>query len=211
MTSQRKMETAERKQQLTEVALGQLALNGYHKTTVSDVVKEAGVSQGTFYLYFRSKEEAALHIIEEGKTELLKVLEQGYRNEETTVEEMIESTIRLFYDFFSFAMEHRNLMILLFIKGYGADTPIHKAALETFNALERASQRNLERSRELHLLPQDTDIPMQASLITNMVTSTISSWLFGPGLDVNHTPGISAEKMARSAAMFGFYGIIGNK
>lgn len=30
---------------------------GYHNTKVSDIVKEAGIAQGTFYLYFKSKED----------------------------------------------------------------------------------------------------------------------------------------------------------
>ncbi|MBP2645709.1 MAG: transcriptional regulator, TetR family [Firmicutes bacterium] len=30
---------------------------GYHKTAISDIVKEIGVAQGTFYYYFKSKEE----------------------------------------------------------------------------------------------------------------------------------------------------------
>ncbi len=33
---------------------------GYDRTTVSDVVHEAGVAQGTFYLYFPSKKDAFL-------------------------------------------------------------------------------------------------------------------------------------------------------
>lgn len=33
---------------------------GYDRTTVSDVVREAGVAQGTFYLYFPSKKDAFL-------------------------------------------------------------------------------------------------------------------------------------------------------
>lgn len=31
--------------------------NGYHKTTVKDIVDKAGVSVGTFYLYFENKED----------------------------------------------------------------------------------------------------------------------------------------------------------
>jgi AcrR family transcriptional regulator len=31
--------------------------NGYHKTKVSNIVKRIGVTQGTFYYYFNSKEE----------------------------------------------------------------------------------------------------------------------------------------------------------
>ena len=31
--------------------------NGYHETAIRDIVKSIGVAQGTFYYYFKSKEE----------------------------------------------------------------------------------------------------------------------------------------------------------
>jgi AcrR family transcriptional regulator len=36
--------------------------NGFQKTRVSDIVREAKVAQGTFYLYFKSKDDIFLHI-----------------------------------------------------------------------------------------------------------------------------------------------------
>jgi AcrR family transcriptional regulator len=41
------------------LAAGQrcFARNGFHATTISDVVRESGVSQGTFYLYFHTKDD----------------------------------------------------------------------------------------------------------------------------------------------------------
>ncbi|MCD8503010.1 MAG: TetR/AcrR family transcriptional regulator [Bacillaceae bacterium] len=30
---------------------------GYEKTSVSQIVKETGIAQGTFYLYFKTKSE----------------------------------------------------------------------------------------------------------------------------------------------------------
>ncbi|MFZ4453193.1 TetR/AcrR family transcriptional regulator [Salibacterium aidingense] len=204
-----KPNTEERKRQLLDVALEQFALNGYHKTKVSDVVREADVSQGTFYWYFQSKEEAALDVINEGKQKVLAVIEQGYRREEAAVEEMAASTTNLFYDLFTFADDNRHLMILLFIKGYGADLAIRKAVAETYKAIEEAFRRNLERAMELELLPKQTEPEVQAALITNMITGTISRWLFGPNLDINYQSHITAEKMARYAAEFEFYGIAG--
>ena len=37
---------------------------GVANTTVSDIVKAAGVAQGTFYLYFASKDEAVLAVVQ---------------------------------------------------------------------------------------------------------------------------------------------------
>jgi TetR/AcrR family fatty acid metabolism transcriptional regulator len=50
----------ERKAQLLEAALRVFARQGFHAATVSDVAAEAGVSQGTVYHYFDSKESMLL-------------------------------------------------------------------------------------------------------------------------------------------------------
>jgi len=45
-----------RREQLLAAAREVLALNGYERTTVSSIATRAKVAQGTFYLYFPSKE-----------------------------------------------------------------------------------------------------------------------------------------------------------
>jgi len=47
----------ERRGQMLDAALRVFARRGYHATSVSDIVQEAAVARGTFYLYFRSKHE----------------------------------------------------------------------------------------------------------------------------------------------------------
>lgn len=46
-----------RRTELVNAALGLFAEKGVASTTVSDIVGRAGVAQGTFYLYFESKNE----------------------------------------------------------------------------------------------------------------------------------------------------------
>ena len=42
-------------EKLLNAAINLMSEKGYHRTTVADIVKAAGVAQGTFYLYFDSK------------------------------------------------------------------------------------------------------------------------------------------------------------
>ena len=44
------------KQLLREKAIELFSSNGYYQTKISDIVKEANVTQPTFYLYFESKD-----------------------------------------------------------------------------------------------------------------------------------------------------------
>ncbi|MFF2157058.1 TetR/AcrR family transcriptional regulator [Paenibacillus chitinolyticus] len=49
----------ERKQELLSAADSLFRIKGYERTAVSDIVKQVGVAQGTFYYYFKSKDELA--------------------------------------------------------------------------------------------------------------------------------------------------------
>ncbi len=49
---------------------------GYYRTTVDDIAREAGVAKGTVYLYFKSKVELLLNIIEAEHISLLDFLQE---------------------------------------------------------------------------------------------------------------------------------------
>ena len=44
-----------KKKLIVSAAIDSFLEKGIHKTTISDIVREAGIAQGTFYLYFTSK------------------------------------------------------------------------------------------------------------------------------------------------------------
>ena len=46
-----------RRQQILDAALRCFSRDGFHNTTTTDIVRESGVSQGTLYLYFATKED----------------------------------------------------------------------------------------------------------------------------------------------------------
>jgi TetR/AcrR family fatty acid metabolism transcriptional regulator len=61
---------------ITDAAISVFAEKGFNAARVSDVAREAGVADGTIYLYFRNKEDLLLSIFEEKMGELLAALEQ---------------------------------------------------------------------------------------------------------------------------------------
>lgn len=71
----------ERKAELVETARSVFRKKGYAETSVSDITREADVSSGLFYLYFKDKEEVfdavAESIVLEGYTIIKAILEQG--------------------------------------------------------------------------------------------------------------------------------------
>ena len=67
----------EKRDRITEAAISVFAEKGYRSSRVADVAREAGVADGTIYLYFRSKEELLLTIFEEKMEELLSELSEA--------------------------------------------------------------------------------------------------------------------------------------
>jgi Transcriptional regulator len=57
-------EYAERRDEILDVASKLFSMKGYQKSTVNDILNEVGIAKGTFYYYFKSKEEVLDAIIE---------------------------------------------------------------------------------------------------------------------------------------------------
>src|ERR1700730_2118185 len=60
----------DRRRQLMDFAARRFAQNGYHPTSVAEIVSGIGVGKGVFYWYFASKEELLIEILREAQYEL---------------------------------------------------------------------------------------------------------------------------------------------
>jgi AcrR family transcriptional regulator len=60
----------ERRRQLMDYAAQRFAENGYHPTSVAEIVDGLGVGKGVFYWYFDTKDDLFLAILREGQRDL---------------------------------------------------------------------------------------------------------------------------------------------
>ncbi|MGQ9531370.1 MAG: TetR/AcrR family transcriptional regulator [Desulfotomaculales bacterium] len=58
-------------QAILEAAIRVMAEHGYHNTQVARIAREAGVAEGTIYLYFKNKEDLLLSIFREKMSEFI--------------------------------------------------------------------------------------------------------------------------------------------
>ena len=98
----------DRRQQLMEYATARFAENGYHPTSVAEIVQGLGVGKGVFYWYFASKEELFLDILREAQRQLRRRQEAAIADEPDPVHR-IELGIRATMAYFD---EHRHLFNL---------------------------------------------------------------------------------------------------
>lgn len=68
-----------------EFAARQFAENGYHPTSVADIVDQLGVGKGVFYWYFESKEELFIEILKDAQLGLRRRQQQAIIKESDPV------------------------------------------------------------------------------------------------------------------------------
>jgi AcrR family transcriptional regulator len=93
------------RQRLLDAAETEFGVRGFHAASITDITQRAGVAQGTFYLYFPSKEEALRELVRHMGHELRQTLTTATAGaaDRLTVER------RGFEAFARFSLRHRNL------------------------------------------------------------------------------------------------------
>lgn len=80
----RREQVASKEEAIVEVAHGMLAAQGFAKTTMSDIAKQAGVAEGTLYLYFNNKEALARAVLAAFYRRLTATAQRGVEKADTT-------------------------------------------------------------------------------------------------------------------------------
>ncbi|OMF07187.1 TetR family transcriptional regulator [Paenibacillus amylolyticus] len=85
----------ERKNEILTVAMELFNSKGYENTSVSEIVRKVGVSQGTFYNYFQSKEDVLNAACERTLSSRLEAIHHLVENRDLKAREKL---IRIFMD-----------------------------------------------------------------------------------------------------------------
>ena len=94
------MDPAERKRNILQAAKVVFAEKGYHDAGVADIIKEAGIARGTFYLYFKSKAEVFSALVENIIQSVVEQLIQPSFDDESTILGIFKNNIEKLRSFF---------------------------------------------------------------------------------------------------------------
>lgn len=90
------------RQAIMEVARDHFERFGYKRTVIDDIVREVGIAKGTFYLYFKSKDQLFLEIVQELHREMMAwfagLFEQE-GNAEDQIRLLVEMSFQAFEDY----------------------------------------------------------------------------------------------------------------
>jgi len=74
--------------QIIEAAVDVIANNGYHASQVSKIAKQAGVADGTIYLYFKNKEDILVSVFKEKMGQFVEHIEVEISKEKYAIDKL---------------------------------------------------------------------------------------------------------------------------
>ncbi|MCX7738565.1 MAG: TetR/AcrR family transcriptional regulator [Hydrogenothermaceae bacterium] len=171
------------KERLIETAKELFSQKGYHETRVSDIVKKADVAQGTFYFYFKSKEDLFLNLIRKLHQELLEKLSK-YTTPEGSIEETIDNLI---VDFLSEVYKNKEIAQIFFGQLLGINEEFRELYIQKISDIQNILHRVLN-----NYLDPDT-----SQLLSTMILGFLRQLFFNCLINKN----FNLEHMIKRAKM----------
>ncbi|MFK2826269.1 TetR family transcriptional regulator [Bacillus sp. B190/17] len=150
---------------ILQAAIGVISEKGLDRTSITDIVKQAGVAQGTFYLYFPSKKDLIPAIAED----LLSLTLEKIKNETNQKHGFWEIVQTLIHETFELTKSYKDVIVLC----YSGLAIVHSMEKwETiytpyYSWLEKVLQSAVSKGEIISSL----DINWTARLIINVVES----------------------------------------
>ena len=135
---------------------------GIGDTTVRDIIRNTGLASGTFYNYFKNKEEVLIAALDEAAYDLAKILQKG-RKKANNLEEFIEFQVDPFFEMVSelpelFFILSTNLEV---VDRFTIQTPQMTLAIEDL-------KKDLELAIKNKIIP-DVDIDYFSAVFSSVV------------------------------------------
>ncbi len=116
IAERKEREKAERRQEILKAAKAVFFRNGFEHTSMEMIATESQLAKGTLYLYFKSKEELYVSLVEEGIALMSEMMNDAVEKC-NTVEEKLMATVEAYYDF---TVKHHDYMQIFMAVNIGA-------------------------------------------------------------------------------------------
>ena len=174
----RRLTREARREQILQAALTAFSRGGYHATHVADVIREAGIARGTFYLHFDSK-HAVFEALVDRTLQILLDVRPAETEPPVHGRADAEAILRMSYTtVFETLHHHRALMRLLFEEAVGLEKGFRtklEAHLRTWHTRIAETLRYFQRQEAARA---DLDADLAGDLILGMVERMARVHLF---------------------------------
>lgn len=181
--SERKGEVSREK--LLSAAERLFAANGYHGTTVSQIVSEVGLTQATYYLYFKSKEEILGEMIRTFDQQLAHFVDRGLQIRQKHISEVESYLFESYIGLFQLFSANKNVTKIVFNEGGKAE--------ELRSKIVNQISANMSENQSLGIIRAEIDTELLAELLVASIESIVTR--YGTDKDEEYSPEILGRSL----------------
>ena len=188
-TTRRTENEAVRREQILAAARKAFREKGFANTTISEIVKEAGVAQGTFYLYFPSKAHVVAALAQVLMDQMAPRMRAIYQPS-MSFEDMLRSLVRIMFEIGS---ENPDLCRLLHQGPESATEEFREMKAEIARPLHTDMVDMFQRAIDAgEMAPVDPEVTV-GLLSQFLVTAIHEAFVYGDGSDAQKIEQAAAE------------------
>ncbi len=141
---------AERRQHILTAARNVFAKRGYHQSTIDDIVAEAGVARGTFYLYFEDKRAVFSDLIDRFSAQVAMAIQRIETDDPSRpVADQARENIRAIV---GLALSERVMTKILFTDAVGIDSAFDRKLLTFYDSVVQLLTESLKEGQALGIV-----------------------------------------------------------
>ena len=173
ITNSQRSAVPDKREAILRAAIKVFARNGYFNSKVADVAKEAGVADGTVYLYFKSKEEI-LHSIFDRKME--EAIKEG-RKQLVEVEDPREKLRRIAYLHLERLGADRNLAVVFQVELRGSTKFMEEFSAAGFAEYLNLIRETIEEGQKKNIFRPELNAKVTAKILFGALDEMATNWI----------------------------------
>ncbi|MEZ4525529.1 MAG: TetR/AcrR family transcriptional regulator [Desulfobacterales bacterium] len=163
----------EKYNRILEAAVSVFAEKGFHQATISQIAREAGVADGTIYLYFKNKDDILVQFF----TYKTKLVFAGFREEVKKADNSISKLRNLVHRHLEEFQKDRNMAVVYEAMTHQNIHLVDENIREMSKMYLDIVSEIIERGQEEGVMRRDLYIGLVKRFILGAVESAISNWL----------------------------------
>jgi AcrR family transcriptional regulator len=171
---------------------------GYHSTSVADVISAAGISRGTFYLYFDNKDSLFLELIEQFVQRIISVVEVVDPSRPNPTQRIYENVRRVV----DVVFDNRDLTVLVLRENVGLNPEVDEKLQRFYGFVRGMVEGALENGARVGLIRKVNEPIVATALIGAIKEVFMHHLVIAP----DNAP--ARESVAESLLDFGLRGLL---
>ena len=173
----KKAKTNDKYHRILEAAVKVFSEQGFFQSTISQIAKEAGVADGTIYLYFKNKDDILVHFFSFRTRQVFAWLREEVEQADNTIDKLRNLIRRHLEEF----QNDRNMAVVYFTETHKSHRLVEQQIKEMSKMYLDIVAEIIEQGQEEGVIRKDLYLGLVKRFIIGAVDEVINTWLHSEG------------------------------